>query len=41
LAKRLNYIKEEDFESISPLIEEIQKMIIGLQNKLKTEYSKV
>lgn len=41
VAKRLNYISEEKFNSIAPKIEEIQKMIIGLQNKLKSEFSKV
>jgi four helix bundle protein len=41
IAKRLNYISEEKFSSIVPNIEEIQKMIIGLQNKLKSEFSKV
>ncbi|MBX9852584.1 MAG: four helix bundle protein [Cytophagaceae bacterium] len=41
LAKRLNYIDEEKFLILSNSLGEIQKMIIGLKNKLKKEFSNV
>ena len=41
LAKRLNYIDEEKFLALGNSLSEIQKMIIGLKNKLKKELSNV
>ena len=35
ISKRLGFIKEEDFQSCLKWIEEVQKMIAGLQKSLK------
>jgi four helix bundle protein len=40
LGNRLKFISEEDLAPLLNMTEEIQKMIIGLQNKLKSEILK-
>jgi four helix bundle protein len=40
LGNRLNFISEEELAPLLTMTEEIQRMIIGLQNKLKSEILK-